>query len=173
MSVEELSTDCELNRSYVGRLERLDFENFSIQTLYELSRQIDLDLLSCLRQLRWAHHVQNRPPVAGAETISFTKPPAIETHLLHPSLLRLPQGKSCKIELFEASGEIVSVIVIRGEMVPRISGEKNAPVVEAGHVFHARHYAEFAIHAHSDLEALVIRYSQRCTCANQTPEHRS
>jgi len=172
MSVEELSTDCGLNRSYVGRLERLDFENFSIQTLYELSRQIDLDLLSCLRQLQWAHHVQACPPVAGTDFAPFVKPPALGAHSLHPSMIRLPKGESCKLELFESSAEIVSVIVIRGEMVPRLSGEKNVPVVEAGHVFHARYYPGFTIHALTDLEALVIRCSQRCSCANSDKEHK-
>ena len=170
MSVEDLSKECGLNRSYVGRLERLDFENFSIQTLYEISRQIDLDLLSCLRQLQWAHNVQIPPSAVDAGLVSYTKHPKIGHHLLHPASLRLASGQRCKIELQESSGEIVSIIMISGEMVPRLSGERNVPVVEAGHVFHARCFPEFTVHAHTDMEAVVIRYSQRCTCGNALKE---
>lgn len=164
MSVEALSTDCGLNRSYVGRLERLEFQNFSIQTLYELSRQIDLDLLSCLRQLRWAQEVQVPPSRPDAGFVPFPKPEPLGAHLLHPAALCLAAGQSCRIELQEGTGEIVSVIMISGEIVPRLSGERHVQVVEAGHVFHARCAPEFTVHALTDMEALVIRYSQRCTC---------
>jgi hypothetical protein len=174
ISVEELSVQSKLNRSYVGRLERLDFENFSVQTLYELSRQIDLDVLECLRQLRWAHHVQALPTMAESALASYEKPTQLGNHLFHPGMLRLTEGKSYKVKfLEEQSGEIVSVIMIDGKMVPGLPGESNVPVVEAGHVFHARSYPEFTIHALADMEALVIRYSQRCTCTNLMKEQQS
>lgn len=173
MTVEELSTSAGLNRSYVGRLERLDIDNFSIQTLYELSRQIDLDVLGCLRQLQWAHQVQ---PATGPSTdhvVAYEKPPLLGHHVLHPSTLRLGEGQSCKIDMSGTSGEIISVIMTEGRMVPGLADEMEVPVVHAGHVFHARGYADFTIHALSAVTALVIRYSHRCTCANTRKEQQS
>lgn len=167
LSEKELSTISGLNRLFTARLEGFKLRNVSIESLFKLSKQLDVDLRDAIRSLRWAYDMQALSLLATTKEnpISCLKaPPHNSPHRLHPALLRLAKGQSWTCELTRSSGEIASVIVLRGSLVAVIEGPKTM-TVSAGHVLHLRRHERAVLGALlEDAEALFLRCGTTCSC---------
>ena len=174
LPIEKLAAQCELNKSYVSRLERRELNNVSIPTLLDLAAPIDADISELVTSTDWAA-VWERDTTSQERRYVAGPPPPDErfgrkkrrTHHLHPVIIALkPGGPS---EQFKASSnydDMTSVIVLGGEVIFRFEDDhkQERKLLVANQVFHARHNLAFETQALTDSKLLVIRYSGQCSC---------
>jgi hypothetical protein len=170
LSVQEVARLCRLNKYYVARLERLELENVPVDNVYEIAKQIDVDLMDLLSPFNWAwkrylikDRVDQRLPLA--------RPKALGRHYLHAALLHVSAGQQLSLETSGTREDIASWVVLRGQMIPLITGVDNPPLVKSGHVLHARNGLRFDVQALlGDVDLLEIKYSADCTCGESQQE---
>jgi len=175
LSEADLSAISGLNRMFAARLERRELRNVSIESLFKLTMQLDIDLVDAVRALRWAFDLRNTSELVspnGEPVSPFPSPPGSTAHQLHPAMVRLSKGTSWQISFSHSSGEIASLVMLRGKMMAMIEGitEEEAPVVAAGHVFHIRRYEKATLHALEDAEALIVRCGTSCSCGTHSAD---
>jgi transcriptional regulator with XRE-family HTH domain len=179
----EVLDQLNLSRNYIARLERRELENVSISNLFEIAKQLDVELLDLLQNLEWASKMVRPTAKLKLDSVQWVPTAGNGEHMMDAGLKRFKAGGTLPINTMKSiegkilvdgaavkedpiHAHLISIVATQGQLLidplEFVQGIGYRPTgatipVAQGHVFHARNFEPFRIEGRGqDSEALII-----------------